>query len=421
MSATKLKSINCTQCAAPLSLRGGRYVESINCGYCGAVLDAKHEYSVIKNFVKAKRPYLPLKLGMSGKIKNVEFTIIGVIEFQHSYDHSRWIEYLLFSPTHGYAWLEHDHGHYVFSRRVRDLPDGVMQQYKTTFRARDRKFQVYDFYDATVTFVEGELTWIAEQKDKVHVTEGIAPPWIYTIEKTAKEKEYLFGEYMDYKEIEAIFKPDSALLEPEGVHGAQPYIPHPFVAGLGRAGLFFAPVALLLWLAVVFMGSGQPVFQDRIPADEYLGNQQGATRNFTITNPDRLVELNLYSGLSNAWGWYDIEILQHNEPLFSMSQLISYYHGREGGENWSEGSRSATALFRLPEAGEYSLRVWGEGGTGEYDTTAQRAELDINITEGIIVSRYYLFLLIFFALMVYSRRHFRNRFEKQRWGDDDDD
>ena len=100
----QLRSINCTQCGAPLALRGGHRVESLTCGFCGSVLDAHDEFKVVKTYSDLERPYSPLSLGMSGKIKGVDFTIIGVMEYRDAW-FDTWLEYAIFSPTHGYAWL----------------------------------------------------------------------------------------------------------------------------------------------------------------------------------------------------------------------------------------------------------------------------------------------------------------------------
>lgn len=422
MTDSNIKSINCTQCAAPLSLHGGHRVESITCGYCGSVLDTKDEYKIVKQFKDARRPTMPLQLGMAGKIKGVEFTIIGVIEYQSSPDYAVWLEYMIFSPTHGYAWLVYDMGHFVFARRVRDLPDGEINQvYKSGFEARGHKFKVYDYGKTTINFVEGELTWIAEKGDKVKFIEGVSPPYSYSVETTANEKEYTLGEYLNYQEVYDSFGVKEGYMEPYGVHGAQPYVASKLTSSVYSVSKLFLPVAFLIWLVILVLGGGTQVFKDSISPAEYLTSQTGAVRTFNITDTGNLVELKLHSNLANAWGWYDIEIRNSSGPLFSMAKQISYYSGFDGGESWSEGTRRATALFKLPTEGEYSLHVIGEGGQGEYATTPQKVALDIEINEGVIVSRYFFYLTIIFLLAFLKQFIARKIFEGRRWGIDDDE
>ena len=422
--AKQLKSINCTQCSAPLELyAGGRRIESITCGYCGSVLDAKKEFSTIKKFTEAQRPYyLPLSIGQQGTIKGVQFTIIGAIEYEMTTEYSRWLEYFLYSPTHGYAWLEYENGHFVFSHKVRDFPTGGMKGVeKAPFHVRDRKYKVFDFYTAKITYVEGELTWKANVGDKVKLIDGISPPYSFTKERTDYGIEYSAGEYLQPAEVAKAFNIKEGFNEPKGVYASQPFIANNFIRGLVDAGKIFAPITLLLFFFVLFIGSGQRIFNESISANEYLSENGSFARNFIVTQPDRLVELELSASLNNAWTWFDIEILKDQKPIFSLSQQISYYHGVEGGESWSEGSRSISTYFKVPEAGEYSIRLIGEGGSGYRGTSPQRKSLHLQITEGVIASRYFLIMALIALLGWLSLPIYKYHFEALRWGDYEED
>ena len=417
-SSRKVKSINCTQCAAPLEIYGGgRRIESLTCGYCGSVLDAKKQFATIKKFTGIVRPFpYPLRIGQEGILKGVKFTIIGAIQYEVTTEYATWLEYLLYSPTHGYAWLEYENGHFVFSHKVRDIPDGqVADIEKARFTARGRNFRVYDFYTAKIVFVEGELTWQAQLGDEVRLTDGIDPPYSFTIEKTGQSLEYSAGEYLQPDEVARGFSLDS-LDKPVGVHASQPFIANSLIRGLVGAGKIFAPLSIILFLVVLLFGSGKQIFSDTISANEYFGDNGSFNREFTVSQPQRLVELELYANLNNAWTWYDIEILKDEQPIFSLSQQISYYHGYEGGEHWSEGSRGVNTYFKVPAAGTYSFRLAGEGGSGNRSKTPQRQTLHVKINEGIIVSRYFLIMAIISLLGLLSVPAYKYHFEALRWG-----
>lgn len=423
-TAKQVKSINCTQCAAPLQLYGGgRRIESITCGYCGSVLDAKQQYSTIKKFTEVKRPYpYPLHIGQQGTIKGVTFTIIGVIQYDVTTEYSSWLEYFLYSPTHGYAWLEYENGHFVFSHKVRDIPEGrVLNVEKAQFKARGRNFKVYDFYTARIAYVEGELTWKAQVGDTLRLTDGIAPPYSFTVEKTEQAVEYSAGEYLQAPEVAKAFNIEGGFNKPEGVHASQPFIASNTIRGLVEAGKIFAPISILLLIFVLFIGSGDSIYSGSISASEYLGENGTSNRSFFVSQPDRLVELELSAQLDNAWTWFDIEILKDEQPVFSLSQQISYYHGVEGGESWSEGSRGVSTYFKVPEAGEYSFRLVGEGGSGYNGTRPQRATLYVQLKEGVIVSRYFLSIAILSLLGWLSLPIYKYHFEALRWGDYEED
>ncbi len=78
---------------------------------------------------------------------------------------------------------------------------------------RQKTFQLYEQYQSEITYVEGDLTWIANLGDTVDVIEAIAPPNILAYEKTKNETEYYVGEYLPAKDVytaEALFRlPDA--------------------------------------------------------------------------------------------------------------------------------------------------------------------------------------------------------------------
>ncbi len=423
---TQFKSINCTQCGAPVTLYGGgRKVQTLTCGYCGSTLDAKKEYAVLKKYAEMERPYMPLKLGQTASIKAIDFIIIGVIEYTEFLEHSTWLEYQLYSPTHGYAWLEYDNGHFVLGHKVHDAPDTpVIKLARSQFRVRDTSYKVIDFYAAKVSYVEGELTWQAKKNDSVSLIEGIAPPLTYSIEKTEHEIEYFLGEYLPQETVKKAFNIQDKFNKPTGIHAAQPYIPSAFTNALSSTGKYFLPLSILLLLMVWIFGSGNTVLSQVLATQDYLHTEGGMTQHFRVEQANRLLKLELRQNLDNAWSWFDIEVLQEEKAVFSLSQQISYYHGYEGGESWSEGARKISTYFKVPKAGDYALRIFGDGGTGESGINPQDKTLYIKLKQGVIVSRYFIALMLISLFAIIFRPMRKFIFEGRRWqaySEDDDD
>ena len=109
---TEIRKIQCPQCAAPIPLYGGKEVFTIICSHCGSCLDGQDEFKFLKKFKSVDRPDVPLKIGMTGVIQNISFVIIGIVEFtqRDEWGNYPWVEFLLFSKTHGYAWLCYENG-----------------------------------------------------------------------------------------------------------------------------------------------------------------------------------------------------------------------------------------------------------------------------------------------------------------------
>jgi hypothetical protein len=419
-SDSKIQSIKCISCNAPLKLYGGGHrIRTLNCEYCGASMDARREYKLLAKFSEHDKPYSPLEIGMEGKINDIHFTIIGMIGYHSNYGDS-WVDLFLYSPTHGYAWLTYNGGHFMFTRKVRDFPNIDLNrlQLRSSFSVRDTQFKLFERYKSRVSYVAGELTWIAKPDDTILVTDSIAPPFLFSQEVRAEETEYYLSEYLDpsviYNNFDTKFKTTR-----HSIHPAQPFVA-PIKEAISRVSRPFIIIAVLAIMLLFIVGRGNTVYDETIPASEYL--QGAVTHDFKITNTNHLVEFKLYSPLSNAWTWYDITLFKGQNEFLSFNKQLSFYSGYEGGESWSEGSQTVNARFKIKEPGNYSLRIEAsDGGTGNSGTSIQKAPLHLSIKEGVMGIRYFVILLIIsFAGFLWLHIS-QYTFEAKRWSDGDDD
>ncbi|MEZ5934134.1 MAG: DUF4178 domain-containing protein [Alphaproteobacteria bacterium] len=422
---TNIQAINCTACGATLDVLGGHRVRSLTCGYCGSVMDRHAGFQVVERHQnKPDRPYAPIALGMQSTLKGVPFTVIGMIQYvshqsgpgwAESYD---WISFQLFSPTHGYAWLTWNKGHYLFSYRTRDLPEPVVPKslnQKDRVRLGERTFRMFERYAAEVAYVEGELTWIARRGDKTHEVEAIDPPYLFSYEQSDDELEYSIGDYLDADEVHAAFGIEPAE-RPEGIHPAQPFRPSGLVKALAKVGPIFAGVAILGLFAVSVLGSGREIVQSRIDDP----SSTTWTVPFTVADAGRLLKIELSSDVQNNWVYYDIDVndAKTDAWVLSLGQELSFYEGRDSDGRWTEGSKQAEALFKLPTAGDYEIEITASEAGGTIPP------LGIRLYDGILVKRYFVVLLILSVLAALALPVMQKNFEKRRWDDvleDDDD
>lgn len=417
-----VKAINCTSCAAPVKINGGGHrIRSLNCNYCGAVMDVQQEYRLLGKFLNQSKPNSPLQIGMEGKIKDIDFIIIGMVGYRSNYG-DRWVDLFLFSETHGYAHLTYTMGHFVFTRRVRYLPDKQMQQLsrRDTVHVDHKPYRFFEVYQSEVTYVAGELTWVAKQGDKCMVRDAIAPPFMFTQETRDNEHEYYLSEYIEPKEIQQHFTPTYETKRSKSFkHPAQPFVA-PKRQALSKASRLALIIAALLFVFITIFGSGTNIYYDTLPAKEI--RQGTLTKNFTITNAKHMIELTYKANLSNAWTNYDITLFKDDFEVFSFRKQLSYYSGYDSDGSWSEGSQQGTARFKVKETGAYTLRVHAiEGGTGNYGKTMPPNNLTIRIKEGVMGARYVIILFIIGVLSYVWFYWSRYVFEKKRWEDGDDD
>ncbi|MEM9625852.1 MAG: DUF4178 domain-containing protein [Pseudomonadota bacterium] len=421
---TKVQAINCTNCGATLDVLGGHRVKSLTCGYCGSVMDSHAGYQVIQRHRdNPDRPYAPLAIGMEAVLKGVPFTIIGMIHYvshqsgpgwAETYD---WISFQVYSPTHGYAWLTWNKGHYLFSYRTREMPrpaipDRLSQ--KHAVRLENQTFKMFERYQAEIAYIEGAFTWVAKRGDKARVVEAIDPPRMFSYEWGQKELEYSIGDYLDADDVHAAFgigPPD----RPNNVHPAQPYDAGRLMPALAKVGPIFAGVAILGLFLVLILGGGREIV--RFDSGARSGPQ---TLPFIVDNADLLLELELNAPVSNSWVYYDVEVtdVASGEPVLFMGKEISFYFGRDSDGRWTEGSQSGSVLFKVPAAGDYQIEINpAEAGGSVPPLTA-------SLSEQVMVKRYMVMLLILSIVAAALPTFHRQRFEKRRWADvleDDDD
>ena len=415
VASSSVTSIQCKSCAAPLELKGGHRVRSITCSYCGAVMDAHAEFEVLAKYENLERPYSPLAIGMEGEIKGVRFTVIGTVGYE-SRDHwgiYPWVSHQIFSPTHGYAWLTYNERHFIFSRRVRELPEPrSLPQFvrKKTIEFRGTDFKMFETYDARITFVEGELTWIAGLDDRVKIIEAIAPPLAFEYERTSNELEYSLSEYVPRAAVEAGFAIELEDKRPMTVHPAQPFIEGPFLKGWRQSGWIAAIISACAILMIYIAGQGLVVLDQRVK----VPRAGIPAMSFEVTATNQLLALEMHSPVNNSWVYYEVEITDaEGEPVLALGSEISYYHGYDDG-SWSEGSQTATTLFRLPAPGEYGLEI-------EIDPQSSSAlPLHVQVREGAMPLRYFVGLFVLSIIGAVLPTIYRFLMERKRWGEDDD-
>jgi len=410
----ELRAISCTQCDAPLTLHGGHKVRSVVCAYCGSTLDTRNAYRVLGQFIGRDRPPTPIELGMTGVLKGVEFTVIALLQYQTP-DGYAWLELGLFSPTHGYAWLEQVDNHFVFTRRSFDLPDGPVQaRRKFVFEVRGRAFQVYESYFAAIGYVEGELTYVARAGEEVRIIEAIAPPYIYSIEETEDELEYLLGEYLPPAEVYSAFELPGVAAPPRSVHPAQPYLAPPGLSALSRSAGYFLPALFLAALLTTFFGHGSTVLQSHLPvAVPAAASAQSPVKlsaPFEVARPERLLTLDLFAVGTVRGASYDVQILREGRQVYSTAQAVS-----RGVMNrrWADGTAHLLAYFRVPEAGPYRVAVRPVLPAGSIRLPS--GGLSVRVREGVVLGRYLWGLLAIVAAAFGARFLHAWRFEARRW------
>jgi hypothetical protein len=93
---------------------------------------------------------------------------------------------------------------------------------------------------------------------------------------------------------------------------------------------------------------------------------------------------------------------------------VSYYHGVEDGESWTEGSPTDTVTLPTVPAGRYFLRIETEG-----DRTASPVRYRVRVVRDVSTSLWFLVALVFIVVPPILASWRAIKFEHARWQESD--
>jgi len=357
---SNIKSIKCTNCAAPLDLLGGGRVESITCKYCKSLIDLTNSnYKVLTNFKSVKELHkLPFEVGMRGKVKGIDYTIIGRVTYADvEYPHGEWTDFLLFSPLYGYAYLTYEEGHLLYSKRERKFPNiswsNIPQH--SNILINETNFVPFDSYEAKVVYVEGELTWIAKRNDKTSFIDLIQAPYGISVEKSRDEIEYYKAEYLEHDATYEAFAAKKEE-EPQEFHALKPF-ERPYLKSLSIIAYWVMFLIALMALGVSIDGSGKKI------KSVSANNQLIQTLEFTPHSNKYLVNLELKAKSAKALNNFNIQIHQNQHLLFSLTPTAAYtfeYENKKVKKRlqiWEKHAKKVRVLLNLDKNKTYKLTI----------------------------------------------------------------
>lgn len=432
-------ALACPSCGAVVDLRAAGQSMSAACGSCGAVIDtATPELKLIQEADAAVRQLAPiLPIGQRGKLFGVDYEVIGLVV--RSDEYSRWSEYLLFNPWHGFRWLVSFNGHWSFVDRLPALPN--MEGNK--IHLGGTTYKIFAQGKATVAGVLGEFYWKVQRGEEANVADYIAPPRILSKESYPGLNEVAWsgGEYVEPKVIGEAFALKD-LPRAEGIYLNQP---NKFAARWKEVRTLFLLAVCALCLvqcascvqrrevntletSFVFdraqpapapqpgrrpvAAAGAAVASSGIASDS---QKILVTPHFTLNGGPQRVVIEATAPVTNSWLGLDIDLVNAKTNASYPAPLeISAYSGYDSDGAWSEGSqRKEVALAGIP-AGEYFLTVEPSA-----DPKVQKLPFTVRVkTGGVFNSNFILMLclvLLYPAILLWRK----SAFEKERWSESD--
>lgn len=412
--AGPVKSLQCPSCGGPIELHD-KAVLSVACPSCLAVLDAENEsLKVLKKVAVAKRIEPRIPLGSVGRFGDKDWMAIGFQRRSVTAEGVEypWDEYLLHHPTEGFRWLVENAGHWSWVSPLANPPRYTEGQPGALLQGEE--FRRFSDGTAVTRYVLGEFTWKVKVGEEWQTLDFVAPPRMLSREKSSKEMTWSLAEYLPVEEVAAAFGLKQPLPEPRGVGACQP---NPRWESHRRVCSRFWKFALLVTAMQIlwyFLG-GSTLVEQRVV---YSQHQEDSitTPNFRLDKPARSIVLEHNTDIDNNWIGLGLTLVEKNSgKAWVASTELSYWHGSDGGESWSEGDRSRELAFRDLPAGDYYFVIDPELSNENPRAVADR----IRVVRDPAAWSNYIFALIFLVCFPLLTRYRVSSFETTRWAEAD--
>jgi hypothetical protein len=213
--------------------------------------------------------------------------------------------------------------------------------------------------------VDGALPWIAEVGDTIGYAEFAdkgGSGRTYEAQRIENEVEYGVGRTMPLPVVRRATK------KPELGKGTAPMELGPDAANQRKWYMRLMIFTFILMLAngafaYYCYKTGEKVLSQSFPATEVTG---GVVSNpFWISGGGNVTKVIFSAPLSNAWMELQAQVVRDEELVVHQYETgMEYYHGRSGGESWSEGSRSKTFFVKIPRPGNYRVHLQAVSARG---------------------------------------------------------
>jgi ribosomal protein S27E len=416
-----VRSVNCPNCGAATAVRTFGHAVNVVCQSCGSILDAANPgVTILQKFTEAVREEPLIPLGTRGKLLGIDCEVVGFQVRQITVDGVayRWREYLLFNPYREFRYLTEYAGHWNVVSTLNALPDGGPTPDGSEPRSYgEQEFRHFQTAVAKTVFVLGEFPWQIRVGDTVTAVDYVAPPSMLSAEVDAdKEVTWSLGQYVSGRDVWASLSLPGTPPPPVGIFANQP---SPFRGRSGsmwRNAALLAALATMLWIGHLVSARSKQAFVQNFVFDPRPAQDASlVTPVFELDGRATAVEIETTANLDNQWMFVGYALVNDDTgQAFEFARDLSYYHGYEDGESWTEGSPIDTVTLPTIPAGRYFLRIEPEG-----DRTAPPVQYRVRVLRDVSTSLWYIIALVLIAVPPILASWRASMFEYRRWQESD--
>ncbi|WP_231465505.1 DUF4178 domain-containing protein [Pedobacter sp. Leaf132] len=414
----------CQACKQNITLYDISKSNYVVCSFCFSYLQLNADKETIKK-EQLKKPKLTplLKIGSTATIRDTNFKVIAYLEKQEAGTKYEWREYMLTSLDKGYITIAEFNGNWSLIGGEKFIPDfKVPMSYGDTLGYHDVDYKLFNKYTPIINAMLGEVDWDIIN-EKVAASEFIAPPLMVVkevINNDSRNPNYYIGEYLDANFIAETFNLDRTVLPIQiGIGAHQPSLSYDrWISSLNISIIAILLVLGLHFVLDIFKSEKELINSDFAISKNDKGDENSyksfITPSFVINDGSSNIEFKISANLDN--NWFETTIVLVNESdnrTWEVSKGIEYYHGYEGGESWSEGSREEKIMVSNIPNGKYHLNIYPSTGDHSSNSIYIRAVANSSMWRNTLLTM--LAICIYPIVCYYLMRNF----EKKRWENSD--
>lgn len=374
----------CPRCAAPLRIPDDRaaMIVCASCSYPAEITGAQRDtLQVLAGASKGRPGRYPIELGRALGWEGQEYEVVARL---------RWVEennpayttrvYALYHPERPLLFLDEYHGSYTMMHKTHVMPDDLSPQAGQRVKTADgREWRCQEVLERELWHVDGCLPYLAQVGDRVQACELQMGTAAYEIERSDGEIEFNTGRELQRREARILLGTEEAYQRARKERAEKARRTFRTAAII----LAIASLGLLANLSILLggIGSGRVVLSERYPA-EALASEL-TSEPFELSGGRTRVELR--APLDNAWMVVDLALVHGvDEVVYVDDAELSYYSGYEGGEHWSEGSKTERLVFEGADPGSYRLHLRALSNRGETEQASRALhDLSIRVVDGV--------------------------------------
>jgi uncharacterized Zn finger protein (UPF0148 family) len=431
--------LSCPNCGGPLALRAPDHTERVTCPNCGSLLDVNQGRLEFLKALQTARIAPIIPIGATGEFEGGPLTVIGFMQRSVQFDRRYyWEEYLLYNPQIGFRWLVRSDDHWSF---VQSIPPGEIATIGKRAVFRGKQFRLFQDTAARVEHVAGEFYWKVTVGETVRAADYVRPPEMLSMEvsvgapaeesqaqgaatkrqrratrpaaQPTGEVNWSLGTYVKRRDVEKAFG-ISGLPRPSNVAPNQPFL-HKKIY---KYWALLLALTFIFGLVVMVTGARREVFRqtysDLKPRSGPEDSEVRFSEPFELKGGQN-IRITAEANVDNSWLSIDGDIIDQATGLGqAFSVPVEYYYGSEGGESWTEGSRSSDVHISALPAGTYTLAF-----EVHWEKWQQPASVTIRVDQGVPRVSHLILALVAISIIPIAVGIYQFNFEKRRWADSD--